>query len=121
MKENLLVMISISSSNKDKLKDISNKISKTFVKHIILYHIRNYIQKEKFTASIDVDSDVYITPSLVSVEEKAAIKDIVIDSIETALAGVDFFTLSRDGYNLRLDGLLLGGSFMLQIGFEKPK
>lgn len=46
MKENLLVMISISSSNKDKLKDISNKISKTFVKHIILYHIRNYIQKE---------------------------------------------------------------------------
>ena len=28
MKENLLVMISISSSNKDKLKDISNKISK---------------------------------------------------------------------------------------------
>ena len=79
MKENLLVMISISSSNKDKLKDISNKISKTFVKHIILYHIRNYIQKEKFTASIDVDSDVYITPSLVSVEEKTSIKDIVIE------------------------------------------
>lgn len=69
-----------------------------------------------------MDSDVYITPSLVSVEEKTSIKDIVIDSIETAaLVGVDFFTLSRDGYNLRLDGLLLSSSFMLQIGFEKPK